>query len=99
MLQSIKKGAPAPCLPAPSHSCPDWPAAQVTGGRNGYGAKLANIFSSEFTIETCDGTRKRQYRQVNHQPYTASLKTGQACSTCHDSMWICALPGLTKANL
>ncbi|PNH06279.1 hypothetical protein TSOC_007366 [Tetrabaena socialis] len=26
------------------------PYPQVTGGRNGYGAKLANIFSSEFTI-------------------------------------------------
>ena len=35
---------------------------QVTGGRNGYGAKLANIFSTEFTIETCDG--KNQYKQV-----------------------------------
>ena len=35
---------------------------QVTGGRNGYGAKLANIFSTEFTIETCDG--KSQYKQV-----------------------------------
>jgi hypothetical protein len=39
---------------------------QVTGGRNGYGAKLANIFSTEFVIETCDGARKRQYRQVLH---------------------------------
>ena len=37
---------------------------QVTGGRNGYGAKLANIFSTEFVIETCDGKRQRQYRQV-----------------------------------
>lgn len=27
---------------------------KVTGGRNGFGAKLANIFSSEFTIETND---------------------------------------------
>ena len=35
---------------------------QVTGGRNGYGAKLANIFSTEFIIETCDG--KSQYKQV-----------------------------------
>ncbi len=35
---------------------------QVTGGRNGYGAKLANIFSTEFTIETCDG--KSLYKQV-----------------------------------
>ncbi len=25
---------------------------KVTGGRNGFGAKLANIFSTEFTVET-----------------------------------------------
>ena len=25
---------------------------KVTGGRNGYGAKLANIFSNKFTVET-----------------------------------------------
>ena len=37
---------------------------QVTGGRNGYGAKLANIFSTEFVIETCDGSREKRYRQV-----------------------------------
>lgn len=37
---------------------------KVTGGRNGYGAKLANIFSTEFVIETCDGQRQRRYRQV-----------------------------------
>ena len=30
---------------------------KTTGGRNGYGAKLANIFSTEFTVETCDGAR------------------------------------------
>lgn len=28
---------------------------KVVGGRNGYGAKLTNIFSKEFTVETCDG--------------------------------------------
>lgn len=39
---------------------------QVTGGRNGYGAKLANIFSTQFTIETCDGTRLKRYKQVFH---------------------------------
>ncbi|KAI3875654.1 hypothetical protein MKX03_035024 [Papaver bracteatum] len=37
---------------------------KTTGGRNGYGAKLANIFSTEFTIETADGKRKKQYKQV-----------------------------------
>lgn len=37
---------------------------QVTGGRNGYGAKLANIFSTEFIIETCDGSREKRYKQT-----------------------------------
>jgi DNA topoisomerase-2 len=37
---------------------------QVTGGRNGYGAKLANIFSTKFTVETCDGKRRRRYKQT-----------------------------------
>jgi len=30
---------------------------KVTGGRNGYGAKLANIFSTRFTVEAADGER------------------------------------------
>ena len=29
----------------------------LSGGRNGYGAKLANIFSTEFTVETAYGAR------------------------------------------
>ncbi|KAJ4785264.1 DNA topoisomerase 2 [Rhynchospora pubera] len=37
---------------------------KTTGGRNGYGAKLTNIFSTEFTIETADGKRQRKYKQV-----------------------------------
>eukprot|EP00250_Pteridium_aquilinum_P019523 c24465_g1_i1 orf=369-4922(-) len=37
---------------------------KTTGGRNGYGAKLANIFSTEFIIETADGKRGRRYKQV-----------------------------------
>jgi DNA topoisomerase-2 len=30
---------------------------RVTGGRNGYGAKLANVFSSEFKIKISDGKK------------------------------------------
>jgi DNA topoisomerase-2 len=37
---------------------------KVTGGRNGYGAKLCNIFSTEFTVETGDKERKLKYKQV-----------------------------------
>jgi DNA topoisomerase-2 len=37
---------------------------RVTGGRNGYGAKLANVFSSKFWIAISDG--KKVYRQMWH---------------------------------
>lgn len=32
---------------------------KVTGGRNGYGAKLANIFSKQFTVESADSHSKK----------------------------------------
>ena len=38
--------------------------AKVTGGRNGYGAKLANIYSTEFIVETADSKNGKKYRQV-----------------------------------
>ncbi|KAK5069899.1 DNA topoisomerase 2 [Lithohypha guttulata] len=37
---------------------------KVTGGRNGYGAKLCNIFSTEFTVETSDKSHKKKYKQT-----------------------------------
>jgi len=38
---------------------------KTTGGRNGYGAKLCNVFSTEFTVETADGAGSgRRYRQT-----------------------------------
>ncbi|KNC79788.1 hypothetical protein SARC_07829 [Sphaeroforma arctica JP610] len=36
---------------------------KVTGGRNGYGAKLCNIFSEEFTIETASKATGEKYTQ------------------------------------
>ena len=38
--------------------------AKTTGGRNGYGAKLCNIFSTEFTVETNDSNTGKRYRQT-----------------------------------
>lgn len=32
---------------------------KVTGGRNGYGAKLTNIFSKKFILETADSKTKK----------------------------------------
>lgn len=33
-------------------------------GRNGFGAKLVNIFSKEFSIDVADNIRKKRYRQT-----------------------------------
>ncbi len=56
---------------------------KVTGGRNGYGAKLCNIFSTEFTLETADPKNGRKYVQtwennmnVCHPPKITSYKKG-----------------------
>lgn len=37
---------------------------KVTGGRNGYGAKLCNVFSTKFTLETVDNKNKFKYKQT-----------------------------------
>ena len=37
---------------------------KVTGGRNGYGAKLCNIFSNEFTIETACSDSGKLFKKV-----------------------------------
>ena len=37
---------------------------KVTGGRNGYGAKLCNIFSTEFTVETNNRQSGKAFIQV-----------------------------------
>ncbi|KAL2917037.1 DNA topoisomerase 2 [Polyrhizophydium stewartii] len=37
---------------------------KVTGGRNGYGAKLCNIFSTEFIVETADSSTSQKFKQV-----------------------------------
>jgi DNA topoisomerase-2 len=38
--------------------------ALFQGGRNGYGAKLANVFSTEFVVECADTENGLKYRQV-----------------------------------
>uniref|UniRef100_A0A671W2R0 DNA topoisomerase 2 n=1 Tax=Sparus aurata TaxID=8175 RepID=A0A671W2R0_SPAAU len=37
---------------------------KVTGGRNGYGAKLCNIFSTKFTVETACKVSKKTFKQT-----------------------------------
>ncbi|XP_065605161.1 DNA topoisomerase 2-alpha [Cyrtonyx montezumae] len=47
---------------------------KVTGGRNGYGAKLCNIFSTKFTVETAC----REYKKMFKQTWTDNMgKAGE----------------------
>jgi len=34
------------------------------GGRNGYGAKLANVFSKKFIVECGDGEKKKKFKMA-----------------------------------
>jgi len=43
---------------------------KITGGKNGYGAKLTNIFSKFFSVETIDKKRKKRF----YQEYTNNMK-------------------------
>jgi len=74
---------------------------RTTGGRNGYGAKLTNIFSTFFSIETVDGNRKRKYYQEfknnmgeKHEPVITELKARPTTFTK-----IVFRPDLEKFNL
>lgn len=37
---------------------------KVVGGRNGYGAKLCNVFSTKFTLECQDAANGKRYKQT-----------------------------------
>jgi DNA topoisomerase-2 len=54
---------------------------KIWGGKNGYGSKLANIFSKEFTIETVDHYEKKIYIQTFRNNMTErDVPTVKACS-------------------
>uniref|UniRef100_A0A6C0IXV3 DNA topoisomerase (ATP-hydrolyzing) n=1 Tax=viral metagenome TaxID=1070528 RepID=A0A6C0IXV3_9ZZZZ len=50
------------------------------GGRNGYGAKLANIFSTQMTVETVDKNRKKKLIQTFKT--NMSIKEKPKITTC-----------------
>ncbi|KAK9790352.1 hypothetical protein WJX73_001002 [Symbiochloris irregularis] len=73
---------------------------KVTGGRNGFGAKLTNIFSTEFIIETCDGQRQRKYRQRFHDNMNAKEEPKMsACKASENYTRITFSPDLSKFGM
>lgn len=47
------------------YSNPHFHTKTCLGGRNGYGAKLCNIFSKKFTVETACKDSKKTFKQVS----------------------------------
>ncbi|KAJ4711597.1 DNA topoisomerase 2 [Melia azedarach] len=73
---------------------------KTTGGRNGYGAKLTNIFSTEFVIETADGKRQKKYKQVFSN--NMGKKSEPSISKCKEGdNWtkVSFKPDLAKFNM
>ena len=48
---------------------------KIVGGKNGYGAKLNNIFSNVFTITTVDKINQKKYNQTWKKNMTICEKT------------------------
>ncbi|KAI5430908.1 DNA topoisomerase 2 [Lathyrus oleraceus] len=77
---------------------------KTTGGRNGYGAELTNIFSTEFIIEIVDGRRLKKYKQVfsnnmgtKCEPVITKCKASENWTKECEKLGI-ALPGLALAQ-
>ncbi|CDW56095.1 DNA topoisomerase 2 [Trichuris trichiura] len=72
---------------------------KVTGGRNGYGAKLCNIFSKRFTVETSS----REYRKAFKQTWTENMTKSEEPEilACRDEDYTCVkfTPDLSKFGM
>lgn len=53
-----------------------------SGGRNGYGAKLCNIFSLKFTVETACKEYKRSFKQVQMFYWRVIFGIQEICCGC-----------------
>uniref|UniRef100_A0A8C5PWA0 DNA topoisomerase 2 n=1 Tax=Leptobrachium leishanense TaxID=445787 RepID=A0A8C5PWA0_9ANUR len=72
---------------------------KVTGGRNGYGAKLCNIFSTKFTVETAC----KEYKHSFKQTWTSNMLKTTDSKIKHfdgdDFTCITFQPDLSKFNM
>lgn len=72
---------------------------KVTGGRNGYGAKLCNIFSTKFTVETACREYKKQFKQTWASNMSKASEPKVADFRGEDFTKITFSPDLTKFKM
>ena len=69
---------------------------KTIGGKNGYGAKLANIFSKEFRVETVDHRAGKRYKQTWTGNMTTCGKPSLAAATVKPYTEISYVPDLGR---
>lgn len=72
---------------------------KLTGGKNGFGSKLTNIFSTEFIIETVDAERKKKYIQTFRKNMLEKDKPKITKCSTKPYTKITFKPDLSKFNL
>lgn len=72
---------------------------KTTGGRNGYGAKLCNIFSSEFTVECQDSTNVKRYKQTWNDNMSKMGKAKVTTSKTSDFVRITFKPDFARFGM
>ncbi|XP_034271655.1 DNA topoisomerase 2-alpha isoform X1 [Pantherophis guttatus] len=72
---------------------------KVTGGRNGYGAKLCNIFSTKFTVETACNEYKKIFKQTWTDNMTNAGKTNLKHFDGEDFTCVTFQPDLSKFKM
>jgi len=72
---------------------------KVTGGRNGYGAKLCNVFSTEFTLETADSKTKKKYVQTWTNNMSKMGKAKITDNKCDDFTKVTFTPDFKKFGM
>ena len=73
--------------------------AKTTGGRNGYGAKLCNIFSSQFTLETQDSNKGKRYKQTWTENMTIMGKPKISSSKSSDFTRVTFIPDYKRFEM
>ncbi|KAM7191036.1 DNA topoisomerase 2 [Naviculisporaceae sp. PSN 640] len=72
---------------------------KTVGGRNGYGAKLTNIFSSRFTIECQDSTNGKRYKQTWTDNMSKMEKAKITSSKTSDFVRVTFLPDYKRFGM
>ncbi|KAI0132281.1 DNA topoisomerase [Xylariales sp. AK1849] len=72
---------------------------KTVGGRNGYGAKLCNVFSTQFTLECQDSKNGKRYKQVWHDNMSKMDKAKVTSNKASDFVRVSFKPDFTRFGM